>query len=522
MSDVKDELKHVLEAKKRFTDENVDKVFQKIDAKQVQKQVYWKPLFASFTIIAALLTLFFLLPKEQKNTTQEVPNQITETPDELKEKLIKNFEEFTTFREIVYSKIGFEKDNLALIISQERDGYTFLASIHEYVDNEWKMMWTQVLEDNQLYLTDEPFIIYSGIVGVDEIDSIFVGEKEIEPIYLTENATVFVTTHDVKTDPVIINFSNSFASTRHFIKNEDEFLVNAPLVNREDDEFIYKFNEEAMQFSYRDETNFELVIDPSFNVVKRYDVVLVDDGKNAPYLSRIVALPDERFKVENGTIILNKEPQHTPYGSAKVDGFYVYDEYVENRSLSKSEAKAVREIFTMNVAETHIPKNQYMLVSDNWLHGNMTLVKKEHIKGVVKGYTNEWSTDEKQLYQQMEATKNKQLLKNIDPKTVARLYLYASYLADSEMQYYFFTTTPGYIEWTYEEHIQDYKGITSDKEMRYNQLWAKGLRESTFVQNGDFGYLKYTNGNGNNSFILIKNTNGYWEVAFSPLQFDGK
>ena len=89
---------------------------------------------------------------------------------------------------------------------------------------------------------------------------------------------------------------------------------------------------------------------------------------------------------------------------------------MKNHSLSKKETDAVREVFTMKVSETLIPQNEYMVVSDDWLRGEMALVKREHIKGVVKGdsieqLANEWMKEEKQIYQQMKNQKDKQLLK---------------------------------------------------------------------------------------------------------------
>ena len=528
MSDVKDELKNVLESKKRFTEVNVERVFQKIDEKQMKKKVYWKPLFAGFSILTALLTLFFLLPKQHETSVHEMSAQ-------MEEKLVQKFKEFSTTREIIYTKIGYEKDNVALIIAKAPENeFDNLVALYEYENKEWKEMYKQVLDNPNLFVTDKPQIIYSGMIS-NHINHLFVGEKEVKPIRINDSVSIFVTMHDVKTDHVVIHHSNNkywdeserllFSSCQF---NYD-FLSYAPLVNREGDEYIYDFNEEAMQtydkhyFEKEPQTEFELVVDPSFDLINRFDVVLVDDGVNTAYLSRVVALPDDRFGVENGTIILNEEPQHNPYGSAKADGYFVADEYIKNHSLSKNEEEKVRDIFTMNVPETYIPPNQYMLVSDNWLRGEMTLVKKEQIKGVVKGYyidqlANEWTAEEKQLYEQMKTTKNKQLLANLDPKTIMRLYLYASYLADREMQYYFFTTTEDYIESTFEKYMEVHHFV-SDAEIRESYLLAKGLRESKFVQDGEFGYLKFSI-DRDISFKLIKNAKGYWEVAFNPMKIE--
>ena len=528
MSDVKDELRNVLEDQKRFTEVNVERVFQKIDEKQMKKKVYWKPLFASVSILAALLTLFFLFPKQQETSVHESSAQ-------LEEKLVQKFKEFSTTREIIYTKIGYEKDNVALIIAKAPDDrFDYLVALYENVNNEWQDMYRQVLNNPNLFVTDKPQIIYSGMVANHYMDHILVGEKEVKPIKVDEDFSIFVTMHDVKTDHVVIHYSNNNKNRserllfRSSVFNYD-FLSYAPLVNREGDEYIYDFNEEAMQTYYRHyfekepQTKFELVIDPSFDLINRYDVVLVDDGVNTPYLSRVIALPDDRFGVENGTIILNEEPQHNPYGSAKADGYFVADEYIKNHSLSKNEEEKVRDIFTVNVPETYIPPNQYMLVSDNWLKGEMTLVKEEQIKGVVKGYyidqlANEWTAEEKQLYEQMKTTKNKQLLANLDPKTIMRLYLYASFLGDWEMEYYFFTTTEEYIEIPYEKYMQIHPDI-SDSDMKDSYFIAKGLRESKFVQDGEFGYLKFSI-KEEISYKLIKNEKGYWEVAFNLREVD--
>lgn len=522
MSDVKDELKNVLETKKRFTEVNVERVFQKIDEKQLEKKVYWKPLFAGFTILAALLALFVLLPKQQETTVQS-ENMLTQ----MEEKLMKHFEEYTNNRgdEIVYSEIGFEgEENLALIISLPGNGLTdtatatATATLHEYKNNEWRVIWKQPLLGNQLYISDTPRIIYAGGLVGDNIKSVHIGEKEVKPIKVEGFKSVFVTIHNVKTDSVIYHYTYP-RFERLFTKNEDVFIGNLNLVNREGDEFFYEVKEEAMNpYGIK---NIEVVVDPSFDVINRYDMVLVDDGINSPYLSRVVALPNDRFKVEKGTIILNDEPQHTPHGSAKVGFEYVYEAYVENHSLTQKEAEAVREIFTMNVPETEIQQNEFMLVSDDWLRGEIAIVKKEHIKGVVKGdsiqqLANEWTTEEKLLYQQMKTSKNKELLKNVEPLTIARLYSYARFLADVEMEYYFHTTRPGYVQSTYEEYLI-YKGVTNDENMRLNASRAKDYfpKITSFVQELEIGYFVYEySGEEIMDFRLILNENGYWEVDF--------
>ena len=46
----------------------------------------------------------------------------------------------------------------------------------------------------------------------------------------------------------------------------------------------------------------------------------------------------------------------------------------------------------------------------------------------------------------MKNQKDKQLLKNLEPQTVARLYYYASFLGDEEMPNYFLSPTANTID----------------------------------------------------------------------------
>ena len=134
--------------------------------------------------------------------------------------------------------------------------------------------------------------------------------------------------------------------------------------------------------------------------------------------------------------------------------------------------------------------------------------KKEHIKGVVKGdsiqqLANEWTKEEKQIYQQMKNQKDKQLLKNLEPQTVARLYYYASFLGDEEMPNYFLSPTANTIDVIADTDI--------GKKVAYNK--AKDFREGTFVQEGETARFVFK-GAIYKDFKLIKNSNGYWEMSF--------
>lgn len=114
-------------------------------------------------------------------------------------------------------------------------------------------------------------------------------------------------------------------------------------------------------------------------------------------------------------------------------------------------------------------------------------------------------------------------LRGLEPMSIAKLYVYASYYQEYDVQYALYTDRTDYVLWSAEE---DRDIPSSDRETQ-EQIITKfrNLDKGTFIQTSEHeGYIEfYRTGDSSNSeemagFSMVKNEDGIWQVAFMPLQ----
>ena len=129
---------------------------------------------------------------------------------------------------------------------------------------------------------------------------------------------------------------------------------------------------------------------------------------------------------------------------------------------------------------------------------------------------------EKSIYEQR-GNFNEEMLLNLDPISVAKLYIYASYNGESDFVYHLYTQRDGYVLWTKEEDKQIPIADRGSKEQLANTY--RNIENGTFYRQSEYeGYIEYETGIETETVIksgfkLIKNSEqDIWKVSFMPSQ----
>ncbi|MDR6724253.1 hypothetical protein J2W91_002721 [Paenibacillus amylolyticus] len=126
--------------------------------------------------------------------------------------------------------------------------------------------------------------------------------------------------------------------------------------------------------------------------------------------------------------------------------------------------------------------------------------------------------DEQRIYEQLKDRLDESVLLNVEPMSVAKMYVYASYLGEYDVAYTLYTQREGYVAWSRLEDQQIPEKDQGNKE----QITAnfRNIEQGEFYEQGEHeGYIEYEKEAGAKSFFqMIKDENNIWKVAFMPLQ----
>lgn len=132
----------------------------------------------------------------------------------------------------------------------------------------------------------------------------------------------------------------------------------------------------------------------------------------------------------------------------------------------------------------------------------------------------ELSSLEEQAYSNFQKDLDLGHLSGLEPISVAKLYIYAGYNRDTEVEYALYTDRENHIGWTKEEdeNIPDSQRYTEEQIL--NQF--KNFEKGTFVKTSDYeGHIEFGSSKDSevkSSFQMIQNEDGIWQVAFMPIQ----
>lgn len=157
-------------------------------------------------------------------------------------------------------------------------------------------------------------------------------------------------------------------------------------------------------------------------------------------------------------------------------------------------------------------------------HGSKQLQKKDDIKSNSTKEKNSpdftLTEDEIRAYNNFSKDLNEKHLENLNPISIAKLYVKADIEEQYNVTYALYTNRQDFILWTKEddENIPtSHRGTVEQKQEIY-----KNIEKGKFVQTSDFeGYIEYQSNDiskTKSGFKMVKNENGIWQVSFNPIQ----
>ncbi|HWL23700.1 MAG TPA: S26 family signal peptidase [Ureibacillus sp.] len=164
----------------------------------------------------------------------------------------------------------------------------------------------------------------------------------------------------------------------------------AVIENLSTDMIIHPHIYDDMDRGNHDYSNKTLVIDTSVKVsgISRGDVVYFDNEDGEKDISRVIALPGEKFNITKGQIYINGKKLDSFYGKAHRVGLdkEIYFEKMDNEG-NQYDKKGMMEVFDTNKDEITLSVDEYFLIDDDWLRGKMMILKEDEYIGKVVGYT---------------------------------------------------------------------------------------------------------------------------------------
>lgn len=125
---------------------------------------------------------------------------------------------------------------------------------------------------------------------------------------------------------------------------------------------------------------------------------------------------------------------------------------------------------------------------------------------------------EREAYENFKKDFDLTYLKDLEPISVAKLYVHAGFEKKYDVQYALYTDREEYVRWSKEEDEQ-----ISEKDRGTDEQNTKvfaNIDKGVFKQINDFeGVIEYSpDEHSTTSFHLIQNEDGVWQVSFMPIQ----
>jgi hypothetical protein len=130
-------------------------------------------------------------------------------------------------------------------------------------------------------------------------------------------------------------------------------------------------------------------------------------------------------------------------------------------------------------------------------------------------------TDEEQVvYNKFLQDLDENHLKDLSPKSIAKLYVQSRLDRRNDATYALYTDREGFVQWTKEE---DESFLEEDRgTIEQIRKVFKNLENGVFIQTGEFeGYIEYwesKDAEAKSGFRMIKDEDGIWNVGFMPIQ----
>lgn len=110
----------------------------------------------------------------------------------------------------------------------------------------------------------------------------------------------------------------------------------------------------------------------------------------SPMISRIVGLPGETIKIEDGQVFVNNQKLDTFYGKATIRGLDEKQYFEQTNPENIANKQLIEEYFKTSIEPIVVEDNTVFVLADNWLRGvdsrMFGLAHMEDINGIILGH----------------------------------------------------------------------------------------------------------------------------------------
>lgn len=506
MTEVKKQLKNVLESERHFTLESEEKVFEKIAAKE-RKRVPWKVPAAAFAMICICVFSYFIIANNQK-VQHANPMFDAIVIDE-------------SYNVLIDKKNVWQERDALLAYTTEEQPSVIVTKYFVYENGKWQQLnMTTLNTENYLEWTNHGNL-YSGIADKERITEIMLDNQQVIKAN-SEYYQYWVGYANSEVAQVKYQYEDGNVLRVQKSYDDDELMLGyVPAAPVDRLEKYYEFSYSANNMDQGDEQymKYDLIVDSSEKRFKRGDVALYVNDKGEEVVSRIAAFPGEMFAAQNGTLMIDNQPLNVLLGYAKVYGHTTLENVKKNDSFHSYSEQQVKDALALSFDETALQLGQYAVVPDNWLTGKIEVINDSQIRGKVLGYSpfelaHEWTTEEGKLFTSFQKTHDKSLLKGVNQQTIGRLYVYAWLIGDYETEYQLMVDNPEAVMWSQEEHVQMKLDAKPANPAFLIEL-AQNIKNSRWVDTEpNHGYLVNETTEPHMYMQMSQNNDGIWQVNF--------
>ncbi len=515
MTKIKEQLQNVLSERQRFTEKNEQAVLARIQKKK--RSLNMLLIAGCFTVLAVIFIVLMTNPSDSPITANEAS-------------LLAYIEEQAAGQEvaILYQKLNVIEKQDALIVYQLSSNKDMIKT--EYVRFKNKR-YQQVkiinvpIETSYFWQTTHsaPYLT-AGVILKHNVKQVLVGEQEAQLVNLDDGWLYWVQFSNELANRVVVEYKNGKLERLEGVGEPSTHSI--PYVSlTSDTESAMTYLSDTMDRGRHDYSAYPVVVDEQLAELERKDVVLYENDLGQTVMSRVLGLPGERFAIQNGTVIIGGIPFHEDSGFAKIGGETVFEVYKEKMGNHLANEDAAKSIFYYELPEVVLQENEVAVVPDNWMRGAIEVIPLTRIKGKVLGYEastvakNIWTAAERDLYEAFKISNDPELLRDETPITIARIYMYASFVNDQQTEYKLLTTRENHVVWSQEEHLREKPEIVKLATREQTLQIAPQLLEGEFIQTDEIsGYIAFSDGEYEQGFQMILNEQGIWQVAFMPIQ----
>ncbi|MFJ7738624.1 S26 family signal peptidase [Lysinibacillus sp. NPDC097287] len=438
--------------------------------------------------------------------------------------------------EVIFEEMDvFHKDD-AVVVYKEQQNERLLVHVAYLTYKERQWIQTDQCtngfnaEDEDVHYlnsTQEPYI-YCGAEKTDLLKQVIIGQEQAKMLKVENEGLFWFAFAASDAERVVFEYADGTMQRMNSIEwDYAGFDDTVPIVGSlSEPQYELSYKADTMNRGNDEYQAYPVVIEPKVDDLRGGDVVYIEVEDGEQKLTRIVGLPDEKVAIRNGTVVVNTIPLDIFFGFATQEGFNVYEEFIEKfkQNGENFNKDTIHDNFFLNMDEVQLNESEYFIVADNWSSGLIGKINKEQILGKVLGYdasdmVDEWSQTERALYEEFRLQNDAELFRGVDPMTVARIQLYAQFLADERTVYHLYTTRAQHQQWSEVQHMREYMQLEAERQRHRAFEMAQALSQGTFKEMPEEkGVILFTLNGIEHSFQMVKNEQGIWQVAFMPIQ----